>query len=38
VRFYQKVVVVDPSYKNPDEYIDTNSYAPTDYSDVAQAR
>lgn len=38
LRFYQKVVLVDPSYKKPEDYIDTNSYLPSDYSDVAQAR
>lgn len=38
LRFYIKVVLADPSYKKPEEYVDTNSYAPSDYSDVAQAR
>lgn len=37
VSFYNKVIVVDPNYKLPDEYIDTNDYRPTDYSDVGQA-
>lgn len=36
-RFYNKVIIVDPSYKKPDDFIDPNSYIPTDYSDVAQA-
>jgi len=38
LRFYRKVVLTDPSYKKPEDYVDTNSYAPTDFSDVAQAR
>ena len=38
LKFYNKVIVADPNYKNPDDYNDDNDYRPTDYSDVGQAR
>ena len=38
LRFYNKVIVADPSYKKPDDYEDSNDYRPTDFSDVGQAR
>ena len=38
LRFYQKRILLNPNYKKPDEFEDKNSYMPTDYSDVAQAR
>jgi len=38
IKFYNKVVLADPTYKKPDEYNDDNDYRPTDYSDVGQAR
>lgn len=36
-KFYNKVIAADPSYKKPEDYLDKNSYIPTDFSDVAQA-
>lgn len=38
LKFYNKVILADPNYKRPDEYLDDNDYRPTDYSDVGQAR
>lgn len=37
LKFYKEKVLTSKDYKPPEEFNDTNSYKPTDFSDVAQA-